>query len=331
MIKTPEDIFQFSYEYLKIYLIGLIGLFLFNICSAVFQALGDSKTPFWILVCSTVVNVGLDLLLICRYHQGVAGAACATITAQFLSVVLAAVILFRRLKKLQVKEKYSYYQKEVAIDICKVAVPSILQQSIISLGVLALQALVNSYGTNAVAGYTAATKIDSVAMSPMATIGNAVSTFSAQNMGAKKYDRIRQGIHWAIVLDAILALGIILIVFFQGENLVRFFLEDGEQKEVIKVAMEYLTVVSLGTIIMGIMQAYTGALRGIGDMKVFLLSFTVNISSRVMFAYLLSDLIGRNGIWFALPISWSLGLVIAYVRFRSGKWQFRENGEVELA
>lgn len=115
----------------------------------------------------------------------------------------------------------------------------------------------------------------------------------------------------------------VLLVFTQGDNLVRFFLEDGEQKEVIEVAREYLTVVSLGTITMGVMQAYTGALRGIGDMKVFLTSFALNITSRVIFAYLLSDIIGRNGIWFSMPISWSIGLIIAYVRFQSGKWKFK--------
>lgn len=161
---------------------GLAGVFLFNICSSIFQALGDSKTPFYILLCSTIANVGLDLLLICRCRLGVAGAAWGTVTAQVISVALAVVLLVRRLKKFGVKEKHSYFSNKEVINIFKVAVPSIMHQSIISLGMLALQALVNSYGTNAVAGYTTAAKIDSIAMAPMGAIGNAMSTFAAQNM-----------------------------------------------------------------------------------------------------------------------------------------------------
>lgn len=186
VLNTPDEIFDSVQSYLTIYTYGILFIFIFNICNAFFQALGDSKTPLYILVFSTVLNVVLDLLFICRLDKGISGAAYATVIAEFISMVISLIIMYFQLRKIRYVKEFSHFDFKELLDIGHVAVPSILQQSVISLSIMIMQTLINSYGTVVIAAYTSATKIVNIIGSPMANMGNAVSTFAAQNIGAGK-------------------------------------------------------------------------------------------------------------------------------------------------
>ena len=184
LMRTPGDIFSDADAYLRIYVAAAPFLFLYNTSTAAFNALGDSRTPLWLLMLSSVTNIFLDLLFVIRFGMGVPGVAWATLIAQALASLLAFFVLLRRLRRMPCEGKPRVFECERLRHICRVAVPSIIQQSIVSFGALFVQALVNGYGSDVIAGYTAATKIDSIAIMPMLNVGNAVSSFTAQNIGA---------------------------------------------------------------------------------------------------------------------------------------------------
>ncbi|WP_418976295.1 MATE family efflux transporter, partial [Anaerotruncus massiliensis (ex Liu et al. 2021)] len=190
LMRTPGNIFSDADAYLRIYVAAVPFLFLYNTSTAAFNALGDSRTPLWLLMLSSVTNIFLDLLFVIRFGMGVPGVAWATLIAQALASLLAFFVLLRRLRRMPCEGKPHVFECERLRHICRVAVPSIVQQSIVSFGALFVQALVNGYGSDVIAGYTAATKIDSIAIMPMLNVGNAVSSFTAQNIGAAKPGRV---------------------------------------------------------------------------------------------------------------------------------------------
>lgn len=191
MINTPENIFADSRLYLKVYIWGLIFLFMYNTATAIFTGLGDSKTPLYFLIFSSLLNVALDVLFVTKFQMGVSGIAWATFLAQGLSSILAITFLFYRLKKIKVDKKVPLFNLQMLKLICKIAVPSIFQQSFVSVGQLCVQSLINSFGSAVVAGYAAAFKIHTFVIMTLATLANASSSFVAQNIGAKKIDRVK--------------------------------------------------------------------------------------------------------------------------------------------
>ncbi len=320
MMNTPADIISMAYTYIRIYLYGIIFLFIFNMCNSIFQAMGDSRTPFLILLFSSVLNIVMDLALVCKLRAGIKGAAYATILAEFISVTISVFIMSRRMRSMRTDSNVRRYSFSILKKICYVAVPSILQHSVMSLCNLSVQSLINSCGTTVIAGYTAANKVDSVASSPMVNIGNASSTFSAQNIGAKKYDRVKKGLHAAILLDVFISAAIVAAVFIFGRSLLGLFVKDSGM-DVIDAGLEYLEIVCLANIIQGVMHIFGGVLRGAGDLRGFLTTFCGNMISRVVFSYVLFPIIGKTGIWISVAIGWFIGAIIGYSRYKMGKWQ----------
>ena len=301
---------------------GLPFLFMFNILNAIFNALGVSQIPLMLLGACSVLNIGLDLLFVIRYHMGVAGVAWATLIAQGVSAVISFFWLMARLKKIEVKSDYSRFNVSILKEMCYVAIPSIIQQAIVSIGLLAVQGLVNSFGAVGMAGYTAATKIDMIAIMPMVNVGNAVSTFTAQNIGAKKPERVRQGFHAGIIMNFCIAFTITAILFLFGDVLIGAFVDSAQNRDVIQVGVEYLRVVGLFYFLMGFMNLCNGVLRGSSDMRVFMISTLANFSTRVIFAYALAGTsLGMKSIWWSIPAGWAVGIVISWSRYFSGKWQ----------
>ena len=227
------------------------------------------------------------------------------------------------MKKLKVQEESRYFDLEILKTVANIAVPSIIQQSIVSIGIVLVQALVNRYGPDVMAGYAAATKIDSVAIMPMVNIGSAMSTFTAQNIGAKKPERVAKGLRGALSMVWIFGLFIAGILYLYGEQFIGFFIETGASEKVMEVGIEYLKVVSVFYVIMGTMNNFNGVLRGAGDMKVFMIATLCNLSVRVVLAYGLATLsgIGYHAIWWSIPIGWTVALIVAYVRYASGRWK----------
>ena len=321
LMNTPGNIFNDSCIYMKIYFLGVVFLFLYNIINSSFNALGNSKTPLMFLIFSSILNIILDLLFIIKFHMGVAGAAYATLISQFVSAALSLFFLFKTIRNITYKKRIKLFDVTILKNISKIAIPSILQQSIVSIGNLFVQALVNSYGAVVIAGYAAATKIDSITILPMSNMSNAVSTFTGQNIGAHKTDRVSKGYKAALIMIGVFCAFAALILFLFGHKLVGLFVDSASNQGVIDIGTQYMRIVSIFYFFMGLMVITNGILRGSGDMKVFLASTVTNLSTRVIFAYGLAYLIGQSAIWWAVPFGWIFASTISVVRYKSGKWQ----------
>ncbi len=323
LMGTPENIFQDAAEYMQIYFFGFAFLFLYNAFSAVFNALGDSVKPLLFLIFSSLLNIILDLYFVAELRMGVPGVAWATLISQAISAFLSFFFLMRKLWGIQTAQ-YERFDVELLVSMIKVAIPTIVQQSIVSIGMLLIQSAVNRFGSTFLAGYTAATKIDGIAIVPMIAVGNAMSTYVAQNMGAKKTERIPMGYRICLVMAAGIGLLIALALHFTGESFVGLFMSADSSAEAISVGTAYLSTVSLFYFVMGSMNVSNGVLRGAADMGWFLSSSVCNLLTRVTLTYALADATQGMIIMWANPAGWAVGLVIALIRYFQGGWKKKE-------
>lgn len=317
---TPDNIFADAKIYLDIYFYGFFFLFLYNAFTSVFNALGDSKRPLYFLLFSSILNIGLDLLFVGRFGWGVAGAAWATLIAQGISAALSFGVLMRKLSKIKV-DGYRKFDGRLLINMTRVAIPTIIQQSMVSIGMLLIQAAVNRFGSVFLAGYTAACRIDGMAIVPMVNAGNATSTFVAQNMGAGRPDRAKQGYHIGLAMAVGIGLAIGVLMHFCGDIFIGFFMDEADAAASIAVGVKYIGVVSMFYFIMGAMNVTSSVLRGSGDMKWFMAVTLLNLACRVILTYIFADATEGMIIMWANPIGWTLGLIVAFVRYRQGGWK----------
>lgn len=317
LLATPRDIFDDSYDYLHIYFLGIIFLFVYNICNSVFNALGNAKLPLYFLIFSSILNVFLDLLFVIKFNLSVKGVAYATFLSQGIACIFSFIYLLKELKVFKNVEKSNFFDFRTLKSISKIALPSMLQQSIVSFGNLLLQSLVNSYGTVVIAGFSIATKIDSIIILPMVSLSNAISTFAGQNIGAKKINRVREGYKTSIIIILIFCIITSSIIFLFGNNITSLF---SRNEDIINISIQYLKIVSSFYFFMGLMVITNGVLRANKDMKFFLLSTTINFSTRVIFAYILSFIVTQKFIWFSIPLGWLFASTTSILRYKSDKW-----------
>lgn len=321
MMKTPDDLMEDAKTYLNIYFLGFLFLFLYNALNAVYNALGDSKTPLVFLFFSSLLNVYLDIKFVTDFQMGVAGVAWATLIAQGVSAILSLAWLTIRMKDILKLPGAKLFDTGLLKTICTMAVPSCLQQSIVSLGFVSVQALVNRYGGDFMAGYTAAIKIDSMAILPMVNVGNAVSNFTAQNIGAGKYERVGKGLKAGLLLSSSIAIAVSALLILWGDVFVGLFVDSELNPKVIETGTTYLRVVGVCYIIMGAMNSVNGALRGAGDVRRTFINTLCNFGTRVVLAYGLASVVGSSVIWYSIPIGWMVALIMGTVRYRSEKWK----------
>lgn len=319
-LNTPGNIFADAGTYLGIYTGGLAFLFLYNVCTGIFTALGDSRTPLYFLIGSSVGNILLDLLLVTVIPLGVAGVAWATFIAQGAACVLSGLTLFRRLRQLPAGEPHQLFSLEMLGRIARVAVPSILQQSFISVGNLCVQVLINGYGSAAIAGYSAAVKLNTFAITSMTTLGNGVSSFTAQNLGAGKPERVRRGLWTGVVLAGAVSLLFFGACFFGSRELIGLFLEGGS-REAAEVGRQFLRIVAPFYPVIAVKLMADGVLRGAGAMGSFMVATFTDLILRVILAYILSPVMGLAGIWSAWPAGWIVAMVLSGVFYFSGVWK----------
>ena len=272
LLGTDPDIMADSRTYLQIYFGGAVFLFLYNTLNGIYNAQGDSKTPLIFLMISSLTNIVLDLLFVIRFGMGVAGVAWATLIAQGLCAVASLLVLLRRMRRMPCEPekqgvKLPLFHMVAVKRIAQIGLPSMLQQSLVSLSMMMMQGLVNSFGKVLVAGYTAATKIDSLAMLPNMNISNAMSSFTAQNIGAGKYERVKEGLKACLLMVAVFSLLITVIIFLFGNQLLSLFLDPGDASGAMGYGLAYMHTVSLFYILMGLLFVPNGMLRGAGDMK----------------------------------------------------------------
>ncbi|MBO6141696.1 MAG: MATE family efflux transporter [Ruminococcus sp.] len=314
MVNTPADIFSDSATYLNIYTLGLVFLFVYNVCTGIFTSLGDSKTPLYFLIGSSVGNVVLDLLFVAVFEWGVAGAAWATFIAQGISCVLSVIVILKKLKEIKTTEKAPLFSWRMLGKVSAYAVPSILQQSFVSVGNIFIQGLVNSYGKSVIAGYSAAIKLNTFAVTSFSTMGNALSSFCAQSYGAGNTKRIRQGFKAGLVMALVVAVPFIGCYFLLPETMMGLFLEKGASTAVLDTGREFLKIVAPFYAVVGIKLMADGLLRGTGRMPFFMGTTFSDLILRVILAFVLSKNMGQaRGIWLSWPIGWFTAMVVSLI------------------
>ena len=314
MVNTPEDIFTDSAVYLRIYTLGLVFLFVYNVCTGIFTALGDSKTPLMFLIGSSVGNVLLDLLFVAVFKWGVAGAAWATFIAQGVSCIFSVCVILRKLKQIKTEEKAPLFSWRMLCRVSAYAVPSILQQSFVSVGNIFIQGLVNSYGKSVIAGYSAAIKLNTFAVTSFSTMGNALSGFCAQSYGAGNRERIRQGFKAGIVMALIVSVPFIAGYYIYPDVMMRLFLDKGASPEVLETGREFLKIVAPFYTVVGVKLMADGLLRGTGRMPFFMGTTFSDLILRVILAFILSKRLGEaRGIWLSWPIGWITAMVVSLI------------------
>ncbi len=324
LINTPSNILADSALYLDIYVYGLPFLFLYNLATGIFSALGDSKTPFIFLAFSSTANIFMDILFVTQLHMGVDGVAWATFICQGISAILALVVVFKRLKTIKVEEKPQFFVPSLFKQFLSVAVPSTMQQSFISVGNIILQSIINGFGSSVVAGYAAAVKLNNLVITSFTTIGNGISNYTAQNLGAQKLKRISDGWKAGVKMVEIISIPFIILYVLLSNQLLTLFM-DNPSLEALKTGREFLRIVAPFYVIVCIKMVSDGTLKGAGLMKYFMISTFTDLILRVVIAFLLSrTALQSTGIWLSWPIGWIIGTILSVIFYRKGEWNYIE-------
>ena len=320
LIRTPAEIFDDSSLYLDVYALGLPFVFFYNISEGIFSALGDSKTPFCFLAVSSLSNIGMDVLFVAGFHMGVAGVAWATFLCQGVSCVVALIFVFRRLRGMPADEPSQAFSLPIFKKFAMVAIPSILQQSFISVGNIIIQGVINGFGPAVVAGYSAAVKLNNLVITSFTTLANGISNYTAQNLGAKKLVRIREGFRAGAKMVWLLSIPLIALYWLGSDALIKLFVEN-PSRTALDTGRAFLRILSPFYLIISIKLVADGVLRGSSMMKQFMVSTFTDLTLRVALAFALSAAMGATGIWCAWPVGWSIAAVLSILFYRRGAWE----------
>ena len=319
LIKLPEEIVPQASLYMSVYLSGMVFFFGFNGTSAILRGLGDSKTPLYFLIISTLANIVFDLLFVVVFKWGIAGAALATVLSQAGAFVTLIVYLNRSHELIRLTWRKPEWDKSIFMSSIRIGVPTGFQQTFVSLGMLALLRIVNDFGTNTIAAYSVAVRIDSLASLPAMNFGQALSTYTGQNIGANKIKRVKQGLVATLNMSTLVAIVTSILIMLFREPLMGMFTTDAS---VIAIGARYLLIVGGFYIMFSSMFVIGGIMRGAGDtlIPMFITLFALWII-RIPIAWFLSQKIGVDGIWWAIPIAWFFGMTFSYLYYRTGKWK----------
>ena len=318
-INTPEEVLADSLLYLNIYTLGLPFVFFYNIANGVFSALGDSQTPLKFLACSSLSNIAVDVLFVKLFENGVAGVAWATFLCQGVSCVLALLVVLRRLKAMPEKMQ-GLFSVPLLKDFAVIAIPSTLQQSFVSVGNIIIQGVINSFGTSVMAGYAASIKLNNLVITSFTTLGNGISNYTAQNLGAGKPERIRGGFGAGLKLVWLLCIPLAALYFFVPRPLVGLFMNEPTEAS-IQTGITILRIFSPFYFVVSAKLVADGILRGAGEMKLFMVATFTDLLLRVVLAVVLSKTaLGSLGIWCAWPVGWCIATGLSVLFYKRGPW-----------
>lgn len=326
LMHTPEDILNDSALYLYIYTGGLLFLFFYNIATGIFTAMGDSRTPFLFLAISSTVNVAMDVWFVGGFRMGIAGVAWATFICQGVSCIASLVVLAKRLKTIAYDGKYPVFSLPLFKRIIMIAVPSMLQQSFISVGNILIQSRINSFGSGVIAGYSAAIKLNNLVITSFTTLGNAMSNFTAQNIGAQKLDRVKKGFFGGLKMVYLICVPVVALYLLAGRQAVSIFMTS-PSREAMHTGILFLRIVCPFYFVVSTKLMADGVLRGAGAMRQFMMATFTDLILRVVLAYLFSIRMGSVGIWSAWPIGWTIATVLSVCFYKSGVWM--KNGSAK--
>ena len=320
MISTPENIFSDAAIYLKIYIGGFVFLFFYNVVTGIFTSLGDSKTPLYFLIGSSLSNIILDYVFVAMLHKDVAGVAWATFICQGVACVLAMFTLKNRLSAIVCERKPVIFSAPMLRKIAAYAIPGILQQSFISVGNIFVQNLINGYGSSVIAGYSAAIKINTFAITCFSTLGTAVSGFTAQNIGAGYTERVKKGLGAGMKMAFAIGAELFIICFFKGRMLIELFIKQRTDLAM-ETGRQFLAIVAPFYFVVSMKLLADGVLKGSGAMSYFMIATFTDLILRVILAYILAIPFGTTGIWLSWPVGWVMGTGLSLIFYGKGVWK----------
>lgn len=319
MLGLPEEIMPQAVSYLNIYLLGMFFFFGFSGISSILRGLGDAKTPMYFMMIATINNVMFDLLFVVVFKWGIQGAALATIVSEGGAFLTAAIYLSKKHPVINLSIRKYIFDRDIFRSCIRIGLPTGFQQSFVAFGMMAILSIVNGFGTNAVAAYSAAMRVDSFVKMPAITFSSALSSFVGQNLGAYKERRAKTGLRATLLFSTIYCIFASLIIILFGQHIMSLFTTD---PAVIKIGQEYMLIVSSFYLLFSTMFSFTGFLRGAGATLIpMITTFTALYLVRIPAATFLSGIIGVNGIWWAEPMGTFVGLIILLIYYRSGKWK----------
>ncbi len=319
LMKLPDELMNEANSYLKIYIAGLFLFFGFNGVAAVLRGLGDSKTPLYFLILSTILNIGLDLLFIIVLGWGIEGAAYATLIAQGISFFVAIIYLNNNHALIKFNLREFSFDRKIFKQSLRIGLPTGLQHTFVALGMMALMGIVNTFGTDVVAAYTAAGRLDMLAVIPAMVFAQALSSFVGQNMGAGNITRVKQGLWRTLIMTLAVSAFMTTIVILFKYPLMGMFTED---TEVIRIGGEYLTIVTSFYLIFTTMFIFGAVMRGAGDtiVPMFITLFALWFI-RIPAAIFFSRHLGETGIWWSIPCGWIVGMILSIIYYKMGRWK----------
>lgn len=322
LMQTPQDVFEGATLYLRIIFSGSLFIFLYNAIAAIQRGLGDSKTSLYALIISTVLNIILDLVFVVIFGWGIAGVGIATVISQLVSLIWTLIYLRKNNSFLKINFLKLTFDRAVFAEILKIGLPSGIQQALVGAGLMTLTGVVNSFGTNSSAAFSAAGKLDSFAIMPAMNIGMAVSTFTGQNLGARQKERVRRGLRYGLMMALCTTISIAAVLVIFGDTLIMLFSDD---REVIHIGFDYLRIVAFAYIAQTIMFVFSGVIRGAGE-AVFPMLMTILAMwiVRIPLAFLLSGWWGTNGIWWSIDIGFLVGMIGTVLYYFFGPWHSKE-------
>ena len=321
LLKVPADVMQPAADYLRVIFAGLLAAFGYNTISAILRGLGDSRTPLYLLIAASAINVALDLLFVAVFGWGVAGAAWATVISQGLSFLGGLAWINRRNEHMRLDLRALRFDRPIFVQSVRIGLPTGIQQTMVSLGMLALSRIVNGFGTQTVAAFAAASRLDSFASMPAMNLGQAISTFTGQNMGAGKTERVKRGHLSAVLLGAAISVAVGAAVILFGRQLMTMFTGDAE---VIAIGARYLFIVGATYLLFSTMFINNGVMRGAGDafipmINTLLALWLVRIPLAMLFSGPLG--MGADGIWLSIPAGWLMGAAFSTWYYLGGRWK----------
>lgn len=318
-LKTPPDVMPEAITYLEVIFIGMIGMVGYNLVSAILRGLGDSKTPLYFLAIATVLNIILDILFIMVLNFGVAGAAWATIISQLISFIIGMIYLNKKDEVIKFSLKNIKFDRKLLIESLRIGLPTGVQQMLVSMSLVVLQGIINSFGTIVIAAFTAGSRIQAFGIMPAMNINMAVASFTGQNLGAGKEERVKNGYKAALKISLWISIITVIIIFALGKNLIAWF---NDNPEVIQTGYEFLMIVSPFFILTSIMFITMGVLRGAGDtMPAMIISIIALWGVRIPAAKILSNQIGYTGIAWSIGADWTVATILAIIYYATGRWK----------
>lgn len=311
LLNVPEEQFAMSYAYISVLIVGLFATVLYNLCANTLRAIGDSLTPLLFLILATVSNIGLDYLFILEFHMGVQGAAYATVLAQLISVVLCFVRIFRKFPILHLQKSDFRPEKGLIVEMYKSGLSMGLMSCLVSIGTIMLQSAINTFGTTVIVAHTAARKVFEIMSLPMSMLGSAMATYCGQNYGAKRFDRIRQGIRASLLIAAIWSVAVFIICHTVEGALIRFVASTTDA-EVIYWGSMYLKVDMSFIIVCGVIVILRNSMQGFGDRVIPVFSSCIELAGKIIFAFVFAPVFAYWGIIWAEPVVW-IAMVIPLI------------------